>query len=216
MTNKINKYVFFVDDEPKIREVVKQTIEQPGVEIMCFAKAAECLEQLACRRCDLLITDLKMPEMNGLELLSRVKSIAPWIPVMVVTGYGDIPSAVDAIKAGAADFIEKPLAKETLLQKVRDLLGEHRDRLPYLGKPLTLCEKKILTMITEGKSSKEMATLLHRSVRTVEVHRSRIMDKLGVANLAELIKQVALMRLIEMPEKQNNNTPSDNQVTEKG
>ena len=211
MTTNSNKYIFFVDDEPKIREVISQTLKMPGVEMVCFAGGSECLEQISCHRCDLLITDLKMPLMNGLELLKRVKSVAPWIPVLVVTGYGDIPSAVAAIKAGASDFIEKPLAKEALLRKINMLLGENCRQKSYLGKPLTLCEQKILKMITEGKSSKEMAHLLHRSLRTIEVHRSRIMDKFGVDNIVELLKQAALMGVIELPERQNpgDSTPNN-------
>jgi two-component system, LuxR family, response regulator FixJ len=204
VTNK-SKYIFFVDDEPKIREVISQTLKMPGVEVVCFADAGKCLEQISCCRCDLLITDLKMPVMNGLELLKRVKSLAPWIPVLVVTGYGDIPSAVTAIKAGASDFMEKPLSKESLLLKVNMLLGEHRRQKSYLGKPLTLSEQKILKMITEGKSSKEIASILHRSLRTIEVHRSRIMDKFGADNLVELLKQAALMGIVELPEKQEPN-----------
>jgi two-component system, LuxR family, response regulator FixJ len=204
VTNNI-KYIFFVDDEPKIREVISQTLKMPGVEVLCFADAVKCLEQISCRRCDLLITDLKMPVMNGLELLKSVKSVAPWIPVLVVTGYGDIPSAVSAIKAGASDFMEKPLSKESLLLKVNMLLGGTRWQKSYLGKPLTLNEQKILKMITEGKSSKEIASILHRSLRTIEVHRSRIMDKFSADNLVELLKQAALMGIVELPKKQEFN-----------
>jgi two-component system, LuxR family, response regulator FixJ len=210
-------YIYFVDDEPKIREVVAQTLEQSEIEgltqgqvkVICFASAAECIEQLTSHRCDLLITDLKMPGINGLELLQNVKRIAPWIPVLIITGYGDIPSAVVAMKEGAADFIEKPLATETLLHKVRLLLGEKCVHGSYLGKSLTLCEKKILAMITQGKSSREMAILLNRSVRTIEVHRSCIMSKLGVNNLAELLKRAALMRLTMMPKKRQNHIQRD-------
>jgi FixJ family two-component response regulator len=203
MKEENTKYIFFVDDEPKIREVVGQTLAQSGVNVLCFENASACLEKIGSHRCDLIITDLKMPNVSGLELLRRVKSIAPWIPVLLVTGYGDIPTAVAAVKSGAADFIEKPLSKDALLRKVRSLLSDSPRSKPYMGKPLTLCEQKILKLITEGNSSREIAILLHRSLRTIEVHRSRIMCKFNVENIVELIKKAALMETGELPE----NTP---------
>ncbi|MBN2181269.1 MAG: response regulator transcription factor [Sedimentisphaerales bacterium] len=197
-----NRNIFFVDDEPKVREVVGETLEQLGSKVRCFAKASECLEQIETQRCDLLITDVKMPEMNGIELLIKAKRIAPWLPVLIVTGYGDIPTAVTAVKAGAVDFIEKPLETETFLRKVKSLL-KHNSVLNFIkDNPLTRSEIKILRLVIEGKSSKEIANILHRSIRTVEVHRSGIMHKLGVDNLVDLVKRAAAMGLIDLLDEQ--------------
>ena len=200
---KDNRHIFFVDDEPKLRQVIKETLEQLNLEVSCFSNGAECLEKLKSRTCDLLITDVKMPEMNGIELMIQTKRIAPWLPVLVITGYGDIPMAVKAVKAGAIDFIEKPLEKETFLLKVKSILKEHTSTHLQKGKPLTKNETGILKLIIEGKSNREIAQLLHRSIRTVEVHRSRVMQKLGADNLVDLIKTAVTMGLIDTPEEQN-------------
>lgn len=197
-------HVFFVDDEPKIREVVGETLEQLDLKITCFANGPECLKQMEIRRCDLLITDLKMPGMDGLELMKKAKELAPWMPVLVITGYGDIPLAVRTVKSGAVDFIEKPLEKETFLRKVSSILQQTSSFKKYLGKPLTRSESTILKHVIDGKSNREIANELHRSVRTIEVHRSRIMQKFGVESLVELIKRAAVMGLVEISEQEQN------------
>ena len=201
MTNNAKQHIFFVDDEPKVREVVSETIEQLGVKVSCFASAADCLEQLGSQRCDLLITDVKMPEMDGIELLAKAKRLAPWMPILVITGYGDIPTAVTAIKAGAVDFIEKPLDKKSFLWKVKSILQQSTFDDSYTGKPLTESEMKVLKLIIDGKSNKEIAYLLHRSVRTIEVHRGHLMRKLDVDNIVDLVKRVVMMGLVELPAK---------------
>jgi two-component system response regulator FixJ len=192
-----NRSIFFVDDEPRVREVVMETLEQLHLKVSCFESAEDCLEHFDSQGCDLLITDMKMPGMNGIELLKEVKSFAPWLPVLLVTGYGDIPTAVNAMKAGAVDFIEKPLDAETLLRKVKSLLKSNTVADFIKDNPLTRSEVGILKLVIEGKSSKEIANILHRSIRTVEVHRSRIMQKLGVNNLIDLVKRAVMMGLVD-------------------
>jgi len=165
--------------------------------VSSFASAADCLQQLNPIMCDLLIADVKMPGMDGIELLTKIKRIAPWLPVLLITGYGDIPMAVRAVKGGAVDFIEKPLDKESFLNKVKSIL--HRSPLtdPYIiRKPLTRTETVILKLISRGNTNKEIAILLNRSIRTIEVHRCHIFRKFGVDNLADLLKRAAVMGLI--------------------
>jgi len=210
MPNNAKQHIFFVDDEPKLREVVGETLEELGLKVSCFASATDCLEQLGSKRCDLLITDVKMPEMDGMELLAKAKRLAPWMPILVITGYGDIPMAVTAIKAGAVDFIEKPLDKKSFLWKVKSILQQNTFDDSYIGKPLTESEIIILKLVITGKSNKEIAYLLHRSVRTIEVHRSHLMRKLDVDNVIDLVKRAAMMGLVELPAKQKrDNTNQD-------
>ena len=202
MINGDNQHIFFVDDEPKVREAVREALVQLGTKISCFANAEDCLEQLGSQRCDVLITDMKLPGMSGIELLKEVKRIAPWLPVLVLTAYGDVPTSVTAMKAGAEDFIEKPLGTETLLGKVGPLLQSNAVVDFLRDNPLTNNEMRVLRLVIEGKSSKEIANMFHRSIRTVEVHRARIMKKLGVNNLIDLVKRVVLMGLVDITNDQ--------------
>jgi len=197
MANIVEKHIFFLDDEATIREVVRETLEDSGFRVSCFGNPIECLSRLRSKKCDLLITDLKMPGKDGIELLTDVQHLAPWVPVLMITGYGDIPIAVKAMKAGAADFIEKPLDKKNFVRKIRAILKKYVSTHPDLGRN----EKRILQLILDGMSNKEIANLLHRSARTIEVHRAHLMHKLGVDNLVDLVKRVASMGLVDLDEK---------------
>jgi len=199
MTGKAGPRIFFVDDEPKVRKIVARTLEGLGSKVSCFRRAADCLERLRRKSCDLLITDVKMPEMDGIELLIEAKKLVPWMPVLVITGYGDIPLAVKAIKAGAVDFIEKPFDRQAFILTVESALKRVTPTDPLLGKSLTRAEVKVLHLILAGKNNREIASLLNRSKRTVEVHRSRIMRKVGADNLVSLVKRATVLGLIEPP-----------------
>lgn len=201
MADIARQHIFFVDDELEVCKAVSETLEESGYEVSHFTRTADCLERLHSERCHLLITDLKMPKMNGIELLAEAKRIAPWMPVLVITGYGDIPTAVTAVKAGAADFIEKPLDRDSFLSKVASILKKS-PRIGFdAGKALTDRERRILKLVTEGKGNREIAFLLHRSVRTIEVHRAHLMEKLGADNLVDLVKRASLMGLVKLPPK---------------
>lgn len=199
MTSGVTRHIFFVDDEAGVRESVRKTLNGPDREVSCFASAQECLEQLRSRKCDLLITDVRMPGMDGLELVAHAKRIVPWITVLVVSGYGDIPMAVRALKAGAADFLEKPLTKRGLLSAVESAMAHSAAASdPDVGKELTEAELRVLHFILDGKSNRETAQILHRSEKTIEVHRNHIMRKLGVDNVVGLIKRAAAMGLMDL------------------
>jgi len=191
MINNAEQHIFFVDDEPKVCKAVGRTLEQLGSKVSCFACAADCLEQLRFQTCDLLITDVKMPEMDGIELLTEARRIVPSLPVLVITGYGDIPMAVKAVKAGALDFIEKPLDRQSFLSAVESVLKRNAWADPLLGKLLTRIEIKVLRFILKGKSNKEIAYLRNRSIRTIEDQRNHIFRKFGVDNLVDLTKRAA-------------------------
>lgn len=196
MTRIAKQHIFFVDDEPNVRKAVSQTLAELQCKVSCFASAADCLEALRLQNCDLLITDVNMPGTDGIELLTQARQIRPLLPVLIVTGYGDIPLAVKAVKAGALDFIEKPLDEETFLPVVESALKKTTYTDPLTGQALTKTEIQILRFIADGKSNKEIAYLLHRAVRTVENHRHRLMRKLSVDNTAELVKLAITMGLV--------------------
>ena len=189
------QHIFFVDDAPAVRKSVAKTLKWSGCKVTCFANAADCLEKLRAQNCDLLITDVKMPDMDGIELVRRAKSIAPWLPVLVITGYGDIPMAVGAVKAGAADFIEKPLHRESFLESVQTALRQGALKDLVSGKALSKKELTILRLILQGKSSRDIANILHRSIRTIEDHRRHLMHKLDVDNVVDLVKRATVMDL---------------------
>jgi two-component system, LuxR family, response regulator FixJ len=195
--NELNKkfVVFFVDDEPGICRAASMTLEELPCEVITFTRAEDCLSAIKEQKCDLLIADLNMPGMNGMELLRSVKKIHPLLPVLMVTGFGEISVAVMAMKAGAFDFIEKPFDEELFLPVVRAALEKSAAGGSAGGLILTNAEKRILQLVAEGKSNKEMANVLNCSIRTVENHRYRIMRKMNIESTAGLVKAAINMGL---------------------
>jgi len=189
MAEPKKKIIFFIDDEPQVRKAVSKTLSQlDNCRVICLVDAESCLTELRRIKCDIVIADVNMPDMDGIALLKRIKELRPQMPILIITGYGDVPMAARAFKAGALDFIEKPLNEETLLPAVKHAL----DQLPPDDTPdinlLTKTEIKILKQIGTGKSNKQIAIDIDRSIRTVENHRHRLMQKLGVRNAVELTK----------------------------
>jgi len=194
-TENSRTHIFVVDDDSCILHSIVVYLQNADFECECFSNASDCLERLCQQHCDLLITDVRMPGKDGIELLVETKRIAPWVPVLIMTSYGDIPLAVRSIKAGAAGFIEKPFQWENFLALVDSIIKQNDLSNLLRGKPLTKTEKIILRMILQDKTNKEIAGILHRSVRTVEVHRSRIMHKLEVLSIVDLVKRATAMGL---------------------
>ncbi len=193
--------VVFVDDEPKVCSIVCKTLQRADADVRCFSRVQDCLKHLAMVWCDLLITDVRMPGRDGMDLLAEVKERMPWIPVLIVTGYADVPLAVQAVKAGAADFVEKPLDRALFLQTVERLIVRNARPAAFLKESLTRAERRILYYVLEGRNNREMAAALHRSPRTIEVHRRHVMQKLGVANIIELLQRAADLGLIRAPNR---------------
>ncbi len=200
MNDSAVAHVFVVDDDECIRAAVCAILKRATYDCTCFPDVPSCLDELKAQSralaegCDLLITDVKMPGKGGLDLLQEVRTLFPWIPVIVMTAYGSIPMSVQAVKTGAFDFIEKPVEEAKLLSVVESALikgAELHD--PLVGKPLTRTERIVLCLILEGISNKRTAYILERSERTIEVHRSRVMRKLGVDNLVDLVKKSTAM-----------------------
>jgi two-component system, LuxR family, response regulator FixJ len=185
--------VFFVDDEPEMRTMVADALGKLGYKVTCFANAQHCLSEVEKTGCHLLISGVKLPGMDGMVLLSSVKRIAPWVPVIILTGYGNVQMAVYATKIGAEEFLEKPIDGTTLVNKVKEVLSRSEyDNCPNASK-LTKTEKKVLKLILDGNDNKEIAFKMNCALRTVEFHHTHIYRKLGVDNAVDLIKKVMAM-----------------------
>jgi two-component system, LuxR family, response regulator FixJ len=190
---KTQQKIFFVDDESDMRTTITATLVEEGYDVTCFANARSCLAEIDEESCHLLISDVKMPDMDGLELLNKVKRIAPWIPVILITGYGNIQMAVYATKIGAADFIEKPFSRAVFVEKVKAAIARTEYNGQAAGSKLTKTENKVLKLILDGCSNKEIALKLGCALRTVEFHHTNIYRKLGVDNPVELTKKTMAM-----------------------
>ena len=191
--------VFVVDDDQAMRNSLKWLIESVGVQVESFASADEFLVQYQSGRHGCLVLDVRMPGMSGLDLQEQLARQNINIPVVIITGHGDVPMAVRAMKSGAIDFIEKPFNDEVLLDAIRRALafGEEQrsHQVEYLQiqqrlQHLTPREREVMEMVTEGRSNKEIANSLGVSAKTIEAHRARVMEKMQAGSLAELVRMV--------------------------
>lgn len=189
--------VFVVDDDQAMRNSLKWLIESVGVPVESFASADEFLARYEAGRPGCLVLDVRMPGMSGLELQEHLSSRNTRVPAVIITGHGDVPMAVRAMKAGAVDFIEKPFNDEALLDAIRRALAfeerqrseqyEHREIQARIDH-LTPREREVMEMVTEGRSNKEIANALGVSAKTIEAHRARVMEKMQAGSLAELVR----------------------------
>jgi len=189
--------VFVVDDDQAMRNSLQWLIESVGTKVECFASAEEFLESYYPGRSGCLLLDVRMPGMSGLELQEYLITNDIRIPVIIITGHGDVPMAVRSMKGGAVDFIEKPFNDELLLEAIRNAIHmdeRQRDRQSELAglaeklAQLTPREHQVMDMVTVGKSNKEIANILGVSAKTVEAHRARVMEKMEARSLAGLVR----------------------------
>jgi len=189
--------VFVVDDDQAMRNSLKWLIESVGVMVESFASADDFLARYESGRPGCLVLDVRMPGMSGLELQEHLAARNIRIPAVIITGHGDVPMAVRAMKAGAVDFIEKPFNDEALLDAIRRALAfEERERsaqsenheIQQRLAHLTPREREVMDMVTEGRSNKEIANTLGVSAKTIEAHRARVMEKMQAGSLAELVR----------------------------
>lgn len=188
--------VAVVDDDPAICDALVTLLEPEGWNIQTFRGGAEFIEAVQQLRPDCVLLDVHMPERSGLDVLGAIGGARFPAPVIMITGYGDIPMAVAAIKAGAHDFIEKPFDGETVIERVREAVRDRTQAVRRIGlafpgmAELTSREMDVLEQIVGGCSNKEVGRILGISPRTVEVHRARVMEKLGARNTADLMRIV--------------------------
>jgi len=191
--------VFVVDDDEGVRNSLRFLLKSVGLTTRALASASEFLEVYKHNQPGCLVLDVRMPGMSGIELQQQLNLRGAAIPVIFITGHGDIPMAVEAMQHGAFDFLQKPFRDQDLIERIqralerdarnRAALAQHvriRERLDSL----TPREREVLTLMTRGKPNKVMAAELGVSQRTVEIHRARVMEKSGANSLAHLVRMV--------------------------
>jgi FixJ family two-component response regulator len=190
--NPQETHVFFVDDDPDIGTTVQRAMESPEMHVSVFSRAEDCLATLSRQPCDVVVTDVRLEGMDGLSLLREMKCHFPWLQVIIVTAYGDVPLAVEALRAGATNFLQKPLDRQELLTAVREA-AQSGNPASFPRKPISQAEAQVLRLFLEGRTSKETAQVLNRSTRTVESHRQRLMRKFGVHNAVQLAQKTSAL-----------------------
>lgn len=189
--------VHVIDDDEAVRHSLAFLFESAGLPVRVYDSAAAFLAVAGSLRVGCILTDVRMPDIDGLALQRKLIEMGVRLPIIVMTGHGDVPIAVQALKAGAADFIEKPFDDEALLAAVRSALeasqrmrereAEVEDIASRLAS-LTPRERQVLDRLVAGQPNKTIAYDLGTSPRTVEVHRARVMEKMGARSLSELVR----------------------------
>lgn len=191
--------VFVVDDDEAVRTSLRLLLKSVGLPVETCASAQEFLDRFDADRPGCLVLDIRMPGMSGLELQERLNAMHAMIPVVFITGHGDVPMAVEAMQHGAVDFIQKPFRDQDLLDRINQALekdrenraGLHaRDTIRARIAELTPREREVLDLVTAGKANKVIAGDLNVSQRTVEIHRARVMEKMEASSLAHLVRMV--------------------------
>ena len=189
--------VYVVDDDEAVRDSLQWLLEGKDYRVRCFDSAESFLSRYDAREVACLIVDIRMGGMTGLELQNRLIESGSPLPIVFITGHGDVPMAVDTMKKGAMDFIQKPFKEEQLVSLVERMLEQARDAFTEhqfaasrgaLMARLTLREAQVLERIVAGRLNKQIADDLGISIKTVEAHRANIMEKLNANTVADLLK----------------------------
>lgn len=199
--------VFVVDDDPSVRSSLKFLIETVGLQVETFASAEAALEKLSPETAGCLVLDVRLRGLSGLDLQHELAARNCQVPIIFITGHGDIPMSVRAMKAGAIEFLTKPFRDQDLLDAVRIALQRDRIRreqekeitgLQQRFDSLTVREREVISMVVAGKLNKQIADQLGTSENTIKVHRSKVMEKMKAQSLAEL---VVMMETLKRPSK---------------
>ncbi|WP_141352182.1 response regulator transcription factor [Zoogloea ramigera] len=191
--------IYLVDDDEALRDSLVWLLESQGFKVEAFASAEAFLRVWRPEFNGCLLLDVRMPGMSGLELHERLRAHYCTLPVIFITGHGDVPMAVAALKKGAVDFIEKPFNDAELLRIVNQCLANEQESRARRRQDaevsrrldqLTQREREVLDLIIVGKLNKQIADVLGISIKTVEVHRARVMEKMAAQSLAELVQNV--------------------------
>ncbi|MEP3233859.1 MAG: response regulator [Hyphomicrobiales bacterium] len=195
-SNSDRKKIYIVDDDISVRDALRTIFDLEGYQPILFDRGDQLLDGLRVHGDHPILLDVHMPGSSGLDILSAIEATKYEAPIFIISGQGDIPMAVEAIKAGAHDFIEKPFDSDKIIERVNDGIAKFaaKDRAGAPSFPgadlLTTRESEVLKLIAAGASNKEAGLDLTISPRTIEVHRARIMEKLGAKNAADLVRIV--------------------------
>jgi two-component system response regulator FixJ len=197
-----NPVVHIVDDDEAVRNSLAFMLGSAGLSVRLYESARAFLNLLDPSAHGCLVTDVRMPDMTGIELLAEIKAKAPYLPAIVITGHGDIPLAVEAMKAGAVDFIEKPFEDEVLLKAVEAALkkidGDGEAQIQEVFSRLASLserERQVLEGLVAGQANKVIAAARGISPRTVEVYRANVMTKMQAKSLSELVRMAVLAQV---------------------
>jgi two-component system response regulator TtrR len=197
--SEAEQIIYVVDDDEAMRDSLTWLLEGEGYRVVCFESAETFLAARHPKMRGCMVLDVRMPEMSGLELHEKLDSLGSRLPIIFVTGHGDVPMAVAALQRGACDFIEKPFHNEDLLSRIHRALAldkqmaERQQRDSVISNrldQLTQREREVMQLVVAGKLNKQVADELDISMKTVEAHRARVMEKMGVRTLAELVQAV--------------------------
>jgi len=192
----IEPIVYVVDDDPSVQRVLERTLTSAGWRVQMYESGPEFLDAFDPDRPGCLILDLRMPRMNGLTVQEKLMAMGSTLPIIFLTAFGDVPTAVQAMQAGAVDFLEKPFSNQQLLRRIEQALEQDTQlraqcqrraarevRLAHL----TPREREVLDLIVAGDTNKEIAAQLNIGLRTVEMHRQQVMRKLGARSAVDLM-----------------------------
>jgi FixJ family two-component response regulator len=201
--------VFVVDDDISVRESLELLIASAGWQPEIFASAQEFLHRPRSPVPNCLVLDLSLPDLNGLELQRRIAAERTDMPIIFITGHGDVPSTVQAMKAGATEFLTKPFSEDALLSAIRQALERSRDALSREAEmqslrkrydSLTLRERQVMTLVVSGLLNKQVGGELGISEITVKAHRGKVMQKMKADSLPALVKMAAQLHMKSMPQ----------------
>lgn len=193
--------VHVIDDDEAARESLSFLIDCAGIRVRAYESAIDFLKAVPEMEHGCIVTDVRMPEMSGVELIGRLKALGVADPVIVITGHADVPMAIQAMKAGVADFIEKPFGDDAILTAIRAALARHSDRSEAEAErawirermaTLSQREREVLDGLVEGHANKVIAYDLAISARTVEVYRANVMSKMQAGSLSELVRMATI------------------------
>jgi two-component system, LuxR family, response regulator FixJ len=201
--NAVTPTVYIVDDEEPVADSIAMLLKTVGLRTRIYNDARAFLDEYRPEQPGCLLLDVRMPRLSGLEVQQELIRRNVTLPVIFITGHGDVPMAVEAMRAGALDFIQKPFNDDELIRRVqkaleedtreRELLQRHEE-IGRRWKELTPREREIAARIAEGEANKVVAAELGISVRTAELHRARILQKMGVRSVAQLVRMLVALK----------------------
>lgn len=200
---EIDQSVFVVEDDEAVRDSLALLLKSEGLTVQTFNSGNAFLESWNEAMAGCIVLDIRMPGMDGMAVQKELNERRSTLPIIFVTGHGDVPLAVEAMRHGAVDFVEKPYREGALLDKVKAALAQDAEQRELLGKQqlildrvrsMTPREREIMERMIAGQANKVIAIELEISQRTVEIHRSRVMHKMGTHSLAQLVRMVMAVK----------------------